>query len=229
MNVETELRDAPIVVVSGNGLMASGLSTILSTEFGRSVEQLGSIEEATALCRPRGERSGSPPVIVFDLTRTGGADDRIHSALAAATEVARVIVIAPAEPFGRVQELFEVGVQGVVGSDADPHELVHAIAEASRGNLIASRRVLRDLVDHVVRCPDRAVAVERGDLDSLAPREREIVRLLMRGMTNREIAASLHLSEATVKTHLGRVMTRWQVRDRLQVVLRALGRIPDRV
>jgi len=229
MNVDTEFRDAPIVVVSGNGLMASGLSTILSAELGRSVEQRGSIGDATAICRDRGDRSGDPPIIVFDLTRTGGPDEGILAALAAATPVARVIVIAPAEPFGRVQELFEAGVQGVVGSDADPHELVHAIVEAAGGNFIASRRVLRDLVDHVVRCPNRTVAAERGDLDSLAPREREIVRLLMRGMTNREIAANLHLSEATVKAHLGRVMTRWQVRDRLQVVLRALGRIPERI
>ena len=229
MNMDTEFRDAPIVVVSGNGLMASGLSTILSAEFGRSVEQLGSIEAATALCRRRGDRSADPPVIVFDLTRTGGPDDGVLAALAAATPVARVIVIAPAEPFGRIRELFEAGVQGVVGSDADPNELVHAIVEAAGGNVIASRRVLRDLVDHVVRCPSRSVAADRGDLESLAPREREIVRLLMRGMTNREIATSLHLSEATVKSHLGRVMTRWQVRDRLQVVLRALGRIPERV
>ncbi|WP_336647730.1 response regulator transcription factor [Microbacterium sp. MMO-10] len=229
MNVDTEFRDAPIVVVSGNGLMASGLSTILSAEFGRSVEQRGSIGDATAICRDRGDRSGDPPIIVFDLTRAGGPDEEILAALAAATSVARVIVIAPAEPFGRVRELFEVGVQGVVGSDADPRELVHAIVEAAGGNVIASRRVLRDLVDHVVHCPSRAVAADRADLDSLAPREREIVRQLMRGMTNREIAANLHLSEATVKAHLGRVMTRWQVRDRLQVVLRALGRIPERI
>ncbi len=226
MNVETVLCDSPVVVVSDNGLMATGLSTILSTEFRQSVEQSSSLEDAMSMCRKRGGPKDCESVIVFDLTRTGGVADESPAALTAATAVARVIAIVPNAPFDRVQELFELGVCGVVGSDAEPHELAHAIGEAAEGNVIASRRVLRDLVEHVIRCPNRA-DVDPSEMDSLPPREQEIVSLLMRGMTNREIAADLHLSEATVKAHLGRVMTRWQVHDRLQVVLRALGRMPQ--
>lgn len=58
----------------------------------------------------------------------------------------------------------------------------------------------------------------------LTSRELVIVELLAQGMSNREIGDQLHLAEATVKAHLGRVMAKWQVRDRLQVVLRFLGR-----
>lgn len=59
---------------------------------------------------------------------------------------------------------------------------------------------------------------------ALTSRELAIVELLAQGMSNREIGDQLHLAEATVKAHLGRIMAKWQVRDRLQVVLRYLGR-----
>ncbi|VXB82804.1 Transcriptional regulatory protein DegU [Microbacterium sp. 8M] len=218
------------IVVSSDGLMGSALSMILSGESGRPVELVASIESAMAACAKR-TSAGETPVIVFDLSPSELPGFETRAALAAANAQAPVIVVAPAEPFGRLRDLFELGVRGIVGRDAEPEELVRAVIETAKKetvekNVFVSRRVLNRLVEHVIRCPIRTVGAAGRELELLAPREREIVQLLTRGMTNREIAAELHLSEATVKAHLGRVMTKWQVRDRLQVVLRALNRIP---
>lgn len=214
------------IVVSSDGLMGSALSMILSGESGRPVELVASIESAMAVCAKRTSSGETTPVIVFDLSPSEVPAFETRAALAAANAEAPVIVVSPAEPFGRLRELFALGVRGIVGRDAEPEELVRAVRETAEKNVFVSRRVLNRLVEHVIRCPSRTVGAVGRELELLAPREREIVHLLTRGMTNREIAAELHLSEATVKAHLGRVMTKWQVRDRLQVVLHALDRIP---
>ena len=214
------------IVVSSDGLMGSALSLILSAESGRPVEQAESIESATAACARHVSSGEATPVIVFDLAPNEMPAFETRAALVAANAQAPVIVVASVEPFGRIRELFELGVRGIVGRDAEPEELVRAVVETAEDNVFVSRRVLNRIVDHVVGCPTRMAGAVAGELDMLAPRERQIVQLLTRGMTNREIATDLHLSEATVKAHLGRVMTKWQVRDRLQVVLHALDRIP---
>lgn len=214
------------IVVSSDALMASALSMILSAESGRPVEQAASVENATDACATHVSAGDPTPVIVLDLAPAEMAALESRPALAAASTQAPVVVVAPIESFERIPELFELGVRGVVGRDAEPEELVRAVVEAADDNVFVSRRVLNQIVDHVVRCPSHALGAVARELELLAPREREIVHLLTRGMTNREIARDLHLSEATVKAHLGRVMTKWQVRDRLQVVLRALDRTP---
>lgn len=214
------------IVVSSDGLMGSALSMILSAESGRPVELLASIESATASCARRAESGETTPVIVFDLAPAEWPTFETCAALITANAQAPVIVVAPVEPFGRIRELLGIGVRGIVGRDAEPDELVRAVREAAEDNVFVSRRVLHRLVDHVICCPGRRAGAVARELEQLAPREREIVQLLTRGMTNREIATDLHLSEATVKAHLGRVMTKWQVRDRLQVVLHALDRSP---
>ena len=213
-----------VFVVSADALMASALSTVLSGEFGPSVEQAPTSAAAAARCAEQADRDEGRSVIVVDLAQTEAPDPALRAELVAANTRARVIVVAPVGPFDGIRALLELGVHGIVGRDADPEELVRAVAEAAADNVFVSRRMLRRLVDHVVRCTRREADTRRWE--PLASRESEIVELLTRGMTNREIARELHLSEATVKAHLGRVMTKWQVRDRLQVVLHALDRNP---
>lgn len=211
-----------VVVVSADALVAAALSTVLAADPALRVTTGRSLAAITAGPARRGA-----PVVVYDLAPLVPLDEAAVAAITSAASVVPLVAVVPTDPFEHVPALLQAGVRALVGRDADPEELTRAVAEVAQGHVYASHRVLRRLVDHVARCPVRGGSARLRDLEVLAPRERDIVRLLTRGMTNREIAGALHLSEATVKAHLGRVMIKWQVRDRLQVALHALGRAPE--
>ncbi|ORM26123.1 response regulator transcription factor [Williamsia sp. 1135] len=115
------------------------------------------------------------------------------------------------------------GASGFLLKDARPEELLAAIRTVFAGDAVIAPRSTRRLLTHVaagVGAGAESVTPERFDLvDPLTPRESEVLRAIAIGMTNGEIAASFHLSTATVKTHVGRVLTKTGSRDRVQVVL----------
>ena len=168
--------------------------------------------------------TGAPPIVVYDVASETRTERIALADLAGVSQRARVIAVTPAESFDRIPALLDAGACGIVGRNAASEELVRAVLEVADGHVFVSRLMLRQIVEHVARSAGRSRPVRVHGEELLAPRERDVVALLMRGMTNREIAANMHLSEATVKAHLGRVMSKWQVRDRLQVALHALDR-----
>jgi len=207
-----------VIVVSHDALVASALSAVLATESGLRVTASTSV--AKTIVTASGE---TRPIVVYDVgsDEPGSAD---LAALVAACQTSQLIAVTSSASFAQVAALLAAGARGIVGRNAGAEELGRAVAEVAVGHVFISRLMLREIVEHIARCPSRAEAGGRLTGDGLlAPRERDVVRLLLRGMTNREIAGALHLSEATVKAHLGRVMAKWQVRDRLQVALYALG------
>lgn len=121
------------------------------------------------------------------------------------------------------QSMFAAGVRALVAQDAAPHELIHAVREAAGGHAFASRSVLRTLLEPPGRTLGPSIQAPLRRHEALSAREHTTVSLLLAGRTNSEIAQSMHLSEATVKAHLSRVMTKWGVRDRVQVVIRAFA------
>lgn len=208
--------------MSREALVASALCKLLAADDGLTVTVRDAPPE-----RWRDlvhARAGSrPPVILYDVP--AAYSDSI-AAVAAATRHhpgVKVVAVTAADSLEAVPALLDAGVSGIVGRDAAPEELIRAVTEVAAGHVFASRRMLREIMGFIARRSQDRRAVAGSDADMLAPRERDVVRMLTRGMTNREIASSLHLSEATVKAHLGRVMAKWSVRDRLQVALRAIG------
>ena len=216
-----------VFVVSDEALFASALASLLSADASLNVVVLAAHGDGRAdagiarLCTGR-----SVPVVIYDLASSSALSSL--AGLARVAPLPHVVVVLSADSFEDVPQLIEAGARGIVARDADPDELVRAIAEVAAGHMFASRLMLERMLEHVARSTHHAAA-RRGWEERLAPRERQVVRLLTRGMTNREIATSLHLSEATVKAHLGRVMAKWNARDRVQVVLRVLGPSSGRV
>lgn len=210
-----------VTIVSADTLLAAALSTLLGEKGVLDVSAAKSFEEIPPGVPDR------PSAVVYDLSGSGSGpfDPGPIAAFTARGRKAPVVVLTTSERFEVVPALLEAGVRGIVGRDADADEFVAAVTEVAGGRVFLSRGMMDLLVAHVARCPVDRAAAHLHDTESLAPRERDIVRLLSTGMTNREIAAALHVSEGTVKTHLGRVMVKWSVRDRLQVVLRAIGRL----
>lgn len=168
----------------------------------------------------RADFTASPSAFIY----VASADQASEVEIVALSETGvPILVVARSSAVDEVAPLLRAGAAGVLGRDAEPAELRRAVEEIANGHPFLCRRILRRFFAHLcVSTSTSAVPVSAWE-QSLAPREREIVGLLTEGMSNSEIAATLHVSEATVKSNLGRVMTKWNVRDRLQVALCALG------
>jgi DNA-binding NarL/FixJ family response regulator len=114
------------------------------------------------------------------------------------------------------------GASGFLLKDVPPADLLSGIRAVASGDAVVSPSVTRRLLDtfaHRLPAPDDAVARADVRLDSLTAREREVLAEIARGRSNAEIAAQLVLSEATVKTHVGRILAKLELRDRVQAVV----------
>lgn len=119
-----------------------------------------------------------------------------------------------------VYAALRAGANGFLLKDAPADQLVAAVEIVARGDALLAPRITRLLIEEVARRPALDVHAVPG-LDRLTEREVEVLRLMARGLSNAEIATSLFLGEATVKTHVGRVLTKLHARDRVQAVVAA--------
>ncbi|MFI6979202.1 response regulator [Embleya sp. NPDC050154] len=129
----------------------------------------------------------------------------------------RVLVITTFDLDEYAYAALREGASGFLVKDAPADEMLVAIRGVLRGGTFVSHSVTRRLIDRYVTGSSPPVGRER--LDLLTDREREVLGLVARGLSNREIAAALHLGETTVKTHIGRVLTKLDLRDRVQAVV----------
>jgi DNA-binding NarL/FixJ family response regulator len=112
------------------------------------------------------------------------------------------------------------GASGFLLKDTPPSDLVAAIRVVAAGEALLAPSVTRRLIEEFTRRPEPASA-PRPDLGGVTEREREVLALIGRGLSNAELAGHLHLSPATVKTHVGRLLTKLGARDRAQLVIAA--------
>jgi DNA-binding NarL/FixJ family response regulator len=132
---------------------------------------------------------------------------------------ARVLVLTTFDVDEYVYEALKVGASGYLLKTTPPRDLVAAIRTAAAGGDVLGPTVVRRLVQTYVRRPDAATRAAR--LQDLSERELDVLNKLARGRSNAEIGRELYISEATVKTHLTRILTKLGVRDRLQAVILA--------
>jgi DNA-binding NarL/FixJ family response regulator len=206
-----------VMLVDDQELIRVGFRLVLEAEDDITViAEAG--DGATAVARAGALR---PDVVLMDV-RMPGMDG-----IAATTEIVRelpetrVLVLTTFDldeyAFGAVR----AGASGFLLKDAQRHELTSAIRAVHRGDAALSSRVTRKLLDHLAP----QLASTRPDPDptqSLTEREREVFSAIGRGLTNAEISQVLHVSESTVKTHVGRVLAKLGARDRIHAVILAL-------
>ena len=209
-----------VLVVSHERLWAVGLRRLLEEETGLAVSSFS----------PTGPRDlvreigmVSPTMVILD-ARRGGEDARASLELVVRTQPGlAVMVVVGAEALESSATSLRAGAVGVLDADASHTELRSAVEAVRRGELFLSQAILCEFVAVVTDSVRRERARSEGLIAALSQRERDVLGRLTRGMSNAEIARSLNLSEATVKLHLARIMTKWGVRDRVQVVIKALG------
>jgi DNA-binding NarL/FixJ family response regulator len=137
-----------------------------------------------------------------------------------AAGTARVLVMTTFDLDEYVYAALQGGASGFLLKDTQPDHLVSALRSVASGEAVVSPSVTRRLLDRFVGTGGSPVRDVR-ELDVLTDREREVLVLIAKGLSNLEIAESLFLSEATVKTHVGRILAKLDLRDRVQAVVLA--------
>jgi DNA-binding NarL/FixJ family response regulator len=133
---------------------------------------------------------------------------------------ARVLILTTFDLDEYVYEALRAGASGFLLKDSPPEELVAAIGIVARGDALLAPSVTRRVVEEFARRP-RARPGTQAPLEQLTPRELEVLRLIARGLSNTEIAGTLVVSEATVKTHVAHILGKLDLRDRVQAVVLA--------
>jgi DNA-binding NarL/FixJ family response regulator len=204
-----------VFVVDDQALVRAGFRMILEAEPDLVVSgEAADGEEAVA------RMTADPPDVVLMDVRMPGVDGieatrRILSDPAHAS--VRVIMLTTFDMDEYVYDALRAGASGFVLKDVPPEQLVDGIRAVHTGSSLLSQAITRRMIE--ARLDRPAAGPAPRVLQSLTPREREILGLLGRGLSNSEIAESLVVSETTVKTHVGRVLMKLALRDRVQAVI----------
>jgi DNA-binding NarL/FixJ family response regulator len=163
-----------------------------------------------------------PDVMLMDvrMPELDGIEATRRILAAPAVADVRIIILTTFDLDQYVYAALAAGASGFLLKDAPRHDLIAAVRAAAAGNALLAPTVTRRLIERFARLPAE-LAPAPSQLAALTARERDILLQVARGRSNAEIAAALFLSEATVKTHIGHVLAKLSLRDRVQAVILA--------
>jgi DNA-binding NarL/FixJ family response regulator len=205
-----------VVLADDQALVRRGFRLILETEPG--IEVVAEAEDGQqAVDAVRRHR---PAVVLMDIQMPGlDGLEATRRILGDAGNETRVLILTTFERDDYVFEALQIGASGFLLKTAPPEDLLTAVRVVARGEALLSPSVTRRVIQEVAR--HQRQVPRSPDLDRLTQRELEVLRLLAEGLSNAEIAAKLHLSEATIKTHTSSVLSKLGLRDRVQAVIYA--------
>jgi DNA-binding NarL/FixJ family response regulator len=203
-----------VLVADDDHLMRAGLAELLTVD--PDIQIIG--QAATGRQAVDLTRRLSPDVVLMDV-RMPDLDGiaATREVLAVSPEI-RVVILTTFEQDDYIFGALSAGASGFLLKRTSPEELLAAIRTVAAGDSLLSPSVTRIVVDRVARQPV-AGATADGRLDDLTPREREVLALIARGLSNGEIGAELVIEESTVKTHVKRILMKLGLRDRIQAVI----------
>jgi DNA-binding NarL/FixJ family response regulator len=209
-------RPIKVLIADDEGLVRSGFALLLDVEdditvVGEAVDGAQAVERA---------RSTRPDVVLMDI-RMPKVDGIRATAQITGTrglESVRVLILTTYDTDAHVFEALQAGASGFLLKDAGPAELLHAIRVVAAGEALLAPRITRRLIGQFTarRTAARAAA---DRLAVLTDREREVLALVGRGLSNEEIGTALFLSPATARTHVSHAMAKLRARDRAQLVV----------
>jgi DNA-binding NarL/FixJ family response regulator len=205
-----------VLLADDQSMVRTGFRMILESE--PDIEVVG--EAANGEQAAAAARRLRPDVILMDIQMPEEDGLSATSRIVADPELAcRVVILTTFERDDYVFEALRAGASGFLLKNAPPEELVHAVRVVAAGDALLAPSVTRRIIGQFVRRPlDPAQAAR---LETLTPREREVLVLLARGRSNAEVARELFVSEGTVKTHVSNVLSKLELRDRVQAVVLA--------
>jgi DNA-binding NarL/FixJ family response regulator len=203
-----------VLIADDDDLMRAGLVELLTAD--PTIEIVGQASTG----RQAVERAGrlAPDVVLMDVRMPdldGIAATRELSRMAPA---ARVLILTTFEQDDYIFGALRAGAAGFLLKRARPEEWIAAVHTVAAGDSLLSPSVTRRVIDRMARQPTPEL-IDRAELDELTPREREVLHLIARGLSNREIAAALVVEESTIRTHVKRILMKLHLRDRIQAVI----------
>jgi DNA-binding NarL/FixJ family response regulator len=204
-----------VVVVDDQEVVRAGIAALLGAQ--PDLEVVGEAGDGAAALAEVARTQ--PDVVVMDI-RMPGLDGLAATRELTARPGPRVLVLTTFDADENVYRALRAGASGFLLKGARPAELAEAIRIVAAGDALLAPSVTRRLVEHVVAA-GLAAPPEATGVPELTPREREVLVLVARGLSNAEIADRLVLAEQTVKTHVSHVLTKLGLRDRAQAVVHA--------
>jgi DNA-binding NarL/FixJ family response regulator len=211
--VEAEIK---VLVADDHPVVREGLRSFLSARPGITV--VGEASDTSGVVAAA--RVQQPDVVLVDLMMPGDGIEAIRQ-LRALSVPPRVLVLTSFAGDDKVLPALRAGAAGYLLKDLHPADLEAAIRTVHQGGALLAPAVASRVIDQATS-PRSAGSVDDERVASLTPREREVLALLARGMTNRQLADQLFVSEKTIKTHVSSILTKLRVADRTQAALYAV-------
>ncbi|MER6673758.1 response regulator transcription factor [Streptomyces sp. NPDC000983] len=206
-----------VVIADDQALVRTGFSMILAADGIDVVAEAADGEQAVEAVRHT-----RPDLVLMDVRMPGldglEATRRILSGAVVPDPPPRVLILTTYDLDRYVYAALTAGASGFLLKDVTPEHLVAAVRLARSGDALLAPAITRRLVERFVSQDTRTAALHR-DLSVLTPRETEVLQALGTGLSNAELAARFTLSEATVKTHVARILAKLRLRDRAQAVV----------
>jgi DNA-binding NarL/FixJ family response regulator len=210
-----------ILLVDDQELLRMGFRMVLDAQDDLEVVgEAGDGAEAVALALEL-----EPDVVLMDVRMPGTDGVQATRALVDGGSRSHVIILTTFDLDEYAHAALRAGASGFLLKDAPTADLLSAIRAVASGDAVVAPSTTRRLLATIAhQLPVAETSAAAPELSSLTPREHEVLIAVARGLSNAEIAAELVLSEATVKTHVGRVLSKLGLRDRVQIVIYAYDR-----
>ncbi len=215
----TETQPITVLLVDDQPLLRMGFRLILEGEDDLSI--VGEASDGAEAVRQ--VRELKPDVVLMDVRMPVLDGIEATRAITATGASARVIILTTFDVDEYAFAGLQAGASAFLLKDVAPSELIHAVRVVASGDAVVAPRVTQRLLETYVRGAARPAAATPKDplLEDLTPRETEMLEAMAEGLSNAEIAHRYFLSEATVKTHVRRILTKLHLRDRVQAVVYA--------
>lgn len=214
---EADSESVRVLIVDDQSMIRAGFEALLDAQPGISV--VGTADDGLGITDM--VRRMQPDVVLMDIRmpKVNGLD-ATRAIFAMPGNGPKVIILTTFDADEYVFTALRVGASGFLLKDSPPEELVQAVRVVADGEALLSPKVTKALIADYAARPE-APARKSNLLAPLTEREQEVMRLVARGRSNSEIAGELFLAEQTVKTHVSRILTKLDLRDRTQVVVAA--------
>ncbi|WP_198601383.1 response regulator [Streptomyces sp. MH60] len=212
----TEVRPVRVLIADDQAMVRGSFRVLVDHTPGMTaVGEAANGAEAVELARR--ER---PDVVLMDIRMPDldGIEATRQICSDPALSGVRVLILTTFDLDEYVYAALRAGAAGFLLKDTPPSEVLTAVGVVAAGEALLAPSVTRRLIAEFARRPEPARPISRS-LDGVTDRELEVLGLIARGLSNTEIAAHLHLSLATVKTHIGRLLAKLRARDRAQLVI----------
>jgi DNA-binding NarL/FixJ family response regulator len=203
-----------VLIADDDHLMRAGLAELLSGEPDiEIVGQASTGREAIERVRRLG-----PDVVLMDVRMPDLDGIAATRELTRAASGAKVLILTTFEQDDYIFGALRAGASGFLLKRTRPEDLIAAVHTIAAGDALLAPSITRRVIDRMAQQPTPELA-DQAKLSELTPREREVLQLIARGLSNREIAKELVVEESTIRTHVKGILTKLDLRDRVQIVI----------